>query len=102
MLLHLVEEDAPATLCGQNMVDVIDCITVEYYVEHYHNGTEEEMFALARSAAVLLRVVLAFLDKDMPTTELSDEDSIMCEECCGFAGLDILAHIARGEDELDR
>lgn len=99
MLLHLVQADDPDTLCGKSMDDVVDCITVEYYVAHYHNGTEDEMFVLARSAAVLLRLVLAFLKVDTPTPELSDSDSPMCEECSGYAGLDILAHYAVGEDE---
>lgn len=98
MRLHLVENEDQATLCGKSMDDVVDCITVEYYVDHYTKGTEAEMFVHARSAMVLVRLVLSVLEVNIPETEPADSDSPMCEECSGYAGLDILGRYAADLD----
>ena len=98
MRIHLVGEDDRATLCGRSTDDVVDCIAVEFYVDHYSNGTEEAMFALAQSAMVLMRLVLSVLNVDTPEPELPDSDSPMCEECNGYAGFEILARYAADED----
>lgn len=99
MRIHLVKSENLGTLCGRDIDEVVDCITVEYYIEHYFQGTEDTLFTMARTAMVLYRVMQAIRQVDIPDPEPADSDSPMCEECSGYAGFEILARYATEQDE---
>lgn len=99
MRIHLVTAENLITLCGRSTDDVVDCITVDYYLEHYFQGTEEALFTLAQTAMIVSRLVRAICQIETPDPEPADSDSPMCEECSGYAGFEILARYATEQDE---
>lgn len=99
MRIHLVNAENLITLCGRSIDDVVDCIKVEYYLEHYFQGTEEALFTLAQTAMVVSRLMRALCQVETPDPEPADSHSPMCEECSGYAGFEILARYATEQDE---
>jgi len=97
--IHLVVEGGNETLCGRNRGDVVDCVDVEWYVEHHLGGTEDLMVTLATTAMVLSRLVRAFLQIETPDPETPELSGPLCHECDSCTGFYILEAYSVKHDE---
>lgn len=98
MRIHLVVEGDGRTLCGRNRDDVVDCVDVQWYVEHHLQGTEDLMVTLATTAMVLSRLVRAFFQIETPDPEHADAAGI-CSDCDSDTGFYILEAYSIKHDE---
>ena len=99
MRIHLVAEGGNRTLCGRHRDGVVDCVDIDWYVEHHLQGTEETMVMLAQTAMVLSRLVRSFFQIDTLAPEPADPSGPICPECDSCTGFYVLEQYAINHDE---